>query len=76
MKQLIIFICIGGVILIAISVATVWGCSGKVKMTDPVNEVREVPEDEKQAIIDSLSKHNKKLSKQQLERMRKSLGGK
>ena len=78
MKQLIIFICVGGLILIAISVLAVWGCSGKVKMTDPVNinEVRQVPEDEKQAIIESLKKHNKKMSKQELERMRKSLGGK
>ena len=76
MKQVIIFICLGGVVLIAVSVLAVWGCSGKVKMTDPVNEVRQVPADEKQAIIESLKKHNKTMSKQELERMRKSLGGK
>ena len=74
MKQLIIMIAAGGTILVAVAVLAVWGCSGKVKMTDPVQETRQVPEEQKKEITDSLSKQNKKMSKQDLNRLRKSLG--
>ena len=65
-----------GIPLVILGIIVFGRAGGQTTISDPATETRQVPGEQRKAILDSMRKHNKDLSKQDIERMRKSIGGK